>query len=67
MVVWVDRGDGVWFGVGVPIVCLGLRNSDGGRSLLVEGNQIQRVVGCRVELVGEFGYIGIGLRNNDNR
>ena len=66
MVVWIDRGDGVWNGVTVPVIGFDLGNGDGGRCLLVEGNQIQRVVGCRVELVGEFGYSCIGLRFNDN-
>ena len=67
MVVLVDRGDGVWNGVAVPVVGFDLGNGDGGGILFVEGNQVPRVVGCRVELVGEFGYIGIGLRFNDNR
>ena len=67
MIVLVNRFDGVIYGVAIPLVVLCLRNGDYGRCLLVEGNQVQRVVGCRVKLVGEFGYIGICLRYNDNR
>ena len=67
MIVLVNRGDGVIFGVAVPVVVLCLGDGDNGRCLLVEGNQVQRVVGCRIELCGEFGYIGICLRYNDNR
>ena len=64
MITWIDRGDGVWFGVAIPVVCLCLGNSNCSRVLLVEGNQVQRVVGCGF---GEFSYIGICLRYNDNR
>ena len=66
MIVLVNWGDSVWFGVAVPVVGFDLGNGDGGRCLLVEGNQVQWVVGCRVELVGEFGYICICLRFDDN-
>ena len=64
MIVLVNRFDGVIYGVAIPLVVLCLRNGDYGRCLLVEGNQVQRVVGCGF---GEFGNVGICLRLNDNR